>query len=784
MNRQFRSFCSLLLTAVTVATGCKPIQPYYCRDNGNLAGFYNDVATTIDYPDVEEPHLDEVNNTLPPLTVNSPDDYEKSPLSLQEAVRLTLCNSQVIRNIGGQAIVSSGITQGVELLTRNIVNTLGVSTTYDPALVESGNGVQTGASTDGTGVEAALSDFDARLDASVFWQKNRQPQNRPDTGVGANLFPPIFAQDLANSTIGITKIAPTGDTFSFRNNTAYEGNNVPAGGVGAFRALPSDWTTNFEASFTHPLAQGGGLQFNRIAGPVTFDQYAAGFNQIDGVMIARLRTDVTLTLFEASVRDLLENLESSYWDLYFRYRDLEARRTGRDSAQETWKRVYALFQQGLEGGDRAREAQARGQYHQFQAQLEQAQTEVFRAERRLRLIMGLSASDGRLFMPSDVPSLARVSFDWNGAVCEAVSRRVEVRKQKWDIKRRELELIAARNYMLPRIDAVGTYRWLGLGDDLIKASRGTAAFNEPGSTAFGVLTSGEFQEWQLGLQASIPIGYRAQLSGVRHAELQLARERALLQDLELEITHQLSDAVSDVDLNYALTKTNLSGLVASEDEVAAYESRFKAGTITVDLLLDAQRRRADAQSAYYRSLVDYNRAIMRVHYRKGSLLDYDGVCLAEGAWPGKAYFDALREARKRNAALYLDYGYTRPDVFSRGPISQDCGDGCQTSVPPDGGIGVMPDAAMPPAGAGQEEALPLPPAQPPQPPAAGRSGARPTYGSQAALMPVSDQFGRPASTSGRSRTAASAPPTPNEHQTNYALAATPTAPAVRSGSER
>jgi hypothetical protein len=92
--------------------------------------------------------------------------------------------------------------------------------------------------------------------------------------------------------------------------------------------------------------------------------------------------------------------------------------------------------------------------------------------------------------------------------------------------------------------------------------------------------------------------------------------------------------------------------------------------VTLDLLLDAQRRRAEAESAYYRSLVDYNRAIMNVHYRKGSLLEYDGVYLAEGPWPAKAYFDAMRQARKRDAAMYLDYGYTRPNVFSLGPYQQ------------------------------------------------------------------------------------------------------------------
>jgi len=132
---------------------------------------------------------------------------------------------------------------------------------------------------------------------------------------------------------------------------------------------------------------------------------------------------------------------------------------------------------------------------------------------------------------------------------------------------------------------------------------------------------------------------------------------------------------------------------------------FAALVVSLDLLLDAQRRRAEAESAYYRSLVDYNRGIMNVHYRKGSLLDYDGVYLAEGAWPAKAYFDAMRQARKRDAALFIDYGYTRPNVVSQGPVQQGCstdGQGSREIFGAPAPDQVMPDGAVP------EESLPAP----------------------------------------------------------------------------
>ncbi|HEX6960472.1 MAG TPA: TolC family protein, partial [Lacipirellula sp.] len=393
-------------------------------------------------------------------------------------------------------------------------------------------------------------------------------------------------------------------------------------------------------------------------------------DQIDGVLISRIRTDITLADFEAGVRDLMRDVEDAYWELYFSYRDLEARKIGQASALETWRRIKARERVGGEGGEANTEAQARSQYFLFRSQVEVALTNLFRVENRMRYLMGLSQSDGRLFRPSDEPTTAQVHFDWSTIHAEALTRRVELRRQRWTIKRRELELIAAKNQLLPRLDAVGRYRWLGAGDELIDSQRnGIPPFLDD-STAFESLTSGDFQEWEIGLQFAMPLGMRRGMAAVRHHQLLLARERAVMQDMELTVSHQLGDAVRDVDLNFGVAQTNFNRRMAAEDEVEAVSAIFEVGRATLDLLLDAQRRRAEAESAFYRSLVDYNRAIMRMHYRKGSLLEYNGVYLAEGPWPGKAYFDAMRRARQRDAAAYIDYGFTRPDVMSRGPYSQ------------------------------------------------------------------------------------------------------------------
>jgi outer membrane protein TolC len=657
----------VLTSLLLVASGCAPRQPFYFFEDGDLSHYVGAIQK-IEYPDTCQEPLDEAAGASEPLTLTNPNFDEIWELSLEEAVRTALENGKVLRNLGGRFASFGGPRpQTGEPPVSLLTAPQATPTVYDPAIVE----------TDPfRGVESALALFDAQLSSSLTWDRLNKPQNI-DLGVGSAVFPRVLIGDTGNWRTGLTKRTATGATFGFANETIYDNNNSPireqnppaSGNV----VVPSTWTTNYDFTFNQPLLQGAGATYNRIAGPDFFDNIY-GRPNFRGVLLARVNADISLADFEAGVRNLVSDTEQSYWELYFAYRNLEARKAGRDSALEAWRKVHALYVEQSRGGEADKEAQAREQYFFFRSEVEQALTDVYRSENRLRFMMGISPSDGRLIRPSDEPTTARISFDWQQALVEALSRSAELRKQKWVIKQRELELVAAKNLILPRLDLVGRWRFLGMGQDLINQSYNPyeAAAADPlqGSDAYSTLFSGQFQEWQAGAQFLMPLGFRRELATVRHHQLQLAKARAQLQDEELEVSHALVDAVRNVDTNFALAQTNFNRRVAAERQVEAVQAAYDANTVTLDQLLDAQRRRAEAESAYYRSLVDYNRSISQLHYRKGSLLEYNGVFLAEGPWPGKAYFDAHRRARQRDASLYLDYGHSRPGVFSRGPISQ------------------------------------------------------------------------------------------------------------------
>ncbi len=663
MNGLARKIWVSLTSLALLASGCAPRQPFYFFEDGDLSHYVGAIQK-LEYPDTEQQPLDEAAGTLEPLTLSNARFDQIWQLSLEEAVRTALENGKVLRNLGGRFASFGGPRPQtgeppVSLLTSPALT----PSIYDPAITE----------TDPfRGVESALAAFDAQLSMTSTWQNSNRPQN-VDPTFQTLIFVPVLRTNQGVTTTGISKTTATGAQFGFSNTTQLDATN------NLFRDVPSLWTSSYDFTFSQPLLQGAGVTYNRIAGPDTFNNLL-GRPNFRGVLLARINADISLADFEAGVRNLVSDTEQSYWELYFAYRNLEARKAGRDSALEAWRKVHALYVEQSRGGEADKEAQAREQYFFFRSEVEQALTDVYRCENRLRYMMGISASDGRLIRPSDEPTTARIAFDWQQSLVEALSRSAELRRQKWFIKQKELELTAAKNLLLPRLDVGGRWRFLGVGENLFgggtypipnptRVNPNAVTFQD--TNAYSTLMSGQFQEWQAQAQFLMPLGFRRELSTVRNYQLQLARERARLQDEELEVSHALVEAVRNVDTNFALSQTNFNRRVAAERQVEAVQAAYDAGTVTLDQLLDAQRRRAEAESSYARALVDYSRSISQLHYRKGSLLEYNGVFLAEGPWPGKAYFDAHRRARQRDASLYLDYGHSRPGVFSRGAITQN-----------------------------------------------------------------------------------------------------------------
>jgi len=676
-----------VIAGLALLPGCFPRKPP--RHFDPELEDYRQVATEIEYPAGPPSPLDELCPRAP-WTIRDSANIRYWDLTLMEAIHLALRNSRVLPD-----------------LRLTVLRTPEeVPTAFGPAVQESDPQF---------GVEAALSAFDAELSSSFSFEKNDRRYNNRFLGNQG-----IFQQDLGVFQTQIAKRAATGSQFIVRNYTDFDKNsnlgNQFRGGA---------WDVWYEGEVRHPLLQGSGLDFNRIAGP------GARFGAFNGVLVARVRTDISLADFEAALRNLVSDVENAYWDLYFAYRDLDTKIRARDSAVATWRRVHALHLSGRRGGEAEKEAQAREQLFRFEEDVQTAlagtpqdgasQTAhfvpgVYTNERRLRLLIGLAANDDRLIRPADEPPISPVTFDWNTSAREALVEREELRRQRWEIKRRELELIASKNYLLPRLDVVGRYRFRGFGRHLLDPdSAGKPRFDN----AYMDLMSGDFQEWQAGAEFSLPIGFRQAHAAVRNAELHVVQARAVLRQQEREVLHHLSDAVGEVDHAYTVLKTNINRNVAAQQQLEALQAAYDADKVEFYVLLDAQRRLADAEDRYYQSRVAYALALKSVYFEKGALLEYCGVRLAEGPSPAKAYVDAAEREHYSSAPRDIDYRLRPPLVISQGPAPQystwDVTDGASAGPSP-----FMPEAVNGPAGPPQPvqpplRILPVPGVAPPVP---------------------------------------------------------------------
>ena len=586
----------------------------------------------------------------PPRTITAPTEDVIRDLGLAEALKLALENNPVIRSRNGFLSPGNAILSSPDR----------VASIWDPAIQE------TGVLFGGRGVTAALAAFDPEFTTTMIWGRNETPQN--NTFISGGLSSSVG--ETGNFTSTLRKQLGYGASLSVGHDWSYFGSNIPSttsvgdGSFGgSFNLHPSTYTGNVNVGYRQPLLAGSGTEFTRIAGPVT-QQFRGLSGVSQGVLIARINNDLTLTQFEQSAINLVKDVEDLYWELYLAYRKWDAAVTARNSAQKSWRDTKVILDGGgKQGFTNSDEPLARDRFFQTRAQAEAALSELYRAETVLRRMLGLPASDGTVLRPSDELVTARFEPNWEANLVEALTQRVELRRQRWSIRSMQLQLRAARSLVRPRLDMVGGYRINALGDNLFSNSRA------PLSSGYRGLSHADHTGWNLGVEFTVPLGMRSANAQVKNLELRLAKARAVLDAQEMEISHELSDAVQQLAAHEAASRSNFNRRAAAQERVRQFEIEvFNAGTKTLDDLLRAQVSRAEAEVAYYTSLVAYNQALTNLHFRSGSLLAVNNVQLAESDWTPAAYRDALRRAWERSHGFETGKALrAEPEPFTEPP---------------------------------------------------------------------------------------------------------------------
>ncbi len=639
--RRCKQTTVLMLLAAVIAQGCaapgRSLQ--YLLENGSTGSHYRNYASSLQYASSSETHSTDASLFQAPRSITTLEDVEQRPIGLNECIRMALSNAAIVRD--DQSFLSPG--------NPLLANPQRITSIFDNAIQD------TGFLIGNRGVEAALSDFDPVLTSNLQAGRTEDVQNTANIGLGQG---DVLAENSAQWQTRLEKNFAHSGTFAVENNWSYNRNNQS-------RLFDSAYLGFVQAEYRQPLLAAAGTEFTRIAGPSAQNlRGVSGVSQ--GVVISRINADISQLDFEQSVTGLIRDVENRYWDLYLylhlyhsevmtfrdivKYSDLLAARA---EAQDV---VY----------------QAQNRLYEADARIKGSLADVLQAENRLRRLLGLPLNDGQFLKPSDHPSEAQLVPAWDSTLTEALIHRPELRKQKFEIKSLELQLRAARNLNRPRLDLVSQYRVNGFGDTISGTSNDDDGVTEAGyKNALETLAQGNLTGWGAGVQFSMPLGLRIARAQVRNYELRLRKARKVLQVQEEEIARELNNAILEMDRWYLLAEANakradvaVEYASTAEERVANDDSRDPT---SIGRVLEAKITSRDADQNYLRSIVEYNKAVTELNFRKGGLLAANAVYLAEGEWNPEAYRQADERGEAINKALDNELLEAVPEPIIDGP---------------------------------------------------------------------------------------------------------------------
>jgi outer membrane protein TolC len=473
----------------------------------------------------------------------------------------------------------------VALGNANVVRVLGGvtasssgQTIYDTAIVN-------------TDIDEVRARFDPAVRVNNTWSGADRPARPRDPQQTE-----IFGQqsDDYDLDVGVSKQTIIGGELGLgvkANTTRLEPNALP------LDPLNPSTGSSAEFSYKQPLLQGGGWAAN-----------------VAPLVIARIDTERSYFQFKDSVQEHVRGVIEAYWSLVFARTDVWARKRQLEQAAYALRLAEGRQRFGIvDVGDvsQARVAQAR-----FRANLIAAEANLHESEAVLRNMLGLPPADGQRLVPVSPPSKERFEPDWQGLVALAEERRPDLVELKLIIEADQQRLLQSKNQALPSVEAVALYRWNGLEGEMPNGDRLRSA-------------PGQFTDWGLGVNFSVPLGLRQSRADLRRKELLIARDRANLDQGVHNAVHLLAVSVRDLAQFYEQYQAYRELRDAARKNLEYQLGRFGTGQILFLNVLLAINDWGDAISNEARALTRYNVEQATLERLTGTILETHGVTFYE-----------------------------------------------------------------------------------------------------------------------------------------------------------
>jgi outer membrane protein TolC len=441
-----------------------------------------------------------------------------------------------------------------------------------------------------TAVDQEQARFDPFLEVNNNWDHLDLPSATfvdPDNPVDSIIFGRTTNRYRLDAAV--TKDNPLGGTWRFGVD-ATQSFFKP----GVFPLNP-ETTSSADISYTQPLLKGFGRPAN-----------------LAPIVLARLDTERSFFQLKGAVQEQVRGVIEAYWNLVAARVAVLATENQVRQLEFNLRFADAQFRVGRRNN--ADPAQARTSLALFKSSLIAAKNNVLQSEAALRNLLGLPPWDRAELVPTTEPTPERYLADWGELTELAAQRRPDLVELKLILEADEQQLILANNNALPQLNAVGLYRWNGLSGEMPNGN--------------GISTDGQFADWTLGVNFSVPLGLRRERAQLRQRELILARDWANLEQGLHAASHNLATAIRSLDVAYEQYLAQREARAAAEENVKTqfgiFETGFQESFNFLNVLLaitDLGNAIRDEAAA----LSSYNTLLAELELQSGTILETHGI---------------------------------------------------------------------------------------------------------------------------------------------------------------